>query len=75
MADRPGNVEGADRIRLALELYAAGEALMRQRLRRILPDADEDAIEQRILSWLAHRPGAEAGDAAGRRGTWPRAAR
>jgi hypothetical protein len=62
----------AARLRLALDLFEAGEAMMRQRLRREHPDADDVEIERRIVAWLRERPGAEHGDAAGRRVSWPR---
>lgn len=56
----------AMRFRLALDLFATGEALMRQRIRRLHPDWTEAQIERRMAEWLRHRPGAENGDAAGR---------
>jgi hypothetical protein len=62
----------ARRLRLALDLFAAGEAMMRQRLRRLHPDLDDAAIERRLIAWLQSRPGAEAGDASGRPAAWPR---
>ena len=61
---------GADaatmRFRLALDLFATGEALMRQRVRRLHPDWGETQIEGRMAEWLHERPGAENGDAVGR---------
>jgi len=62
----------AARLRLALDLFAAGEALMRQNLKRRFPDDDDNAIETRLRAWLCERPGAENGDAAGRPRPWPR---
>jgi hypothetical protein len=62
----------ARRLRLALELYEAGEAMMRQRLRREHPHLSEREIEARLMAWLMERPGAELGDAAGRLAPWPR---
>lgn len=47
---------GADRLRLALDLFEAAEALMRQNLRRASPHASEEEIEQKILEWLPDRP-------------------
>jgi hypothetical protein len=61
----------AARLRLALDLFAAGEALMRQNLKRRFPEDDEDAIETRLRAWLCQRPGAEHGDAVGRPLPWP----
>jgi hypothetical protein len=55
-----------------LELFAAGEEIMRQNLRRRFPDATVEEIEERLLAWLHERPGAEHGDAEGRPGVWPR---
>ena len=62
----------ADRLRLALDLFAAGEAMMRQNLRRLHPDASEAEIERRLVAWLQERPGAEHGDANGIPVPWPR---
>jgi hypothetical protein len=56
----------AERLRVALDLYEAGEQLMRQNLRRRHPDASEAEIAERLAAWLRERPGAEHGDAAGR---------
>ena len=60
----------AMRFRLALDLFSTGEALMRQRLRRLHPSWSEDRIEVEIGDWLRERPGAETGDAAGRPVAW-----
>jgi Rv0078B-related antitoxin len=62
----------AERYRLTLELFAAGEEIMRQNLRRRFPDATPEEIEDRVVAWLRERPGAEHGDAVGRPGSWPR---
>jgi hypothetical protein len=56
----------AEKIRLALDLFATGEALMRQQLRRRHPDWTEAQLRRGLLEWLRERPGAENGDAAGR---------
>lgn len=61
----------AERMRMALDLYEVGEGMMRARLIRERPDADDAEIDAAILAWLQHRPGAEFGDfrhAATRRG-------
>ncbi len=58
--------QAAARLRLALELFSTGEAMMRQNLIRQYPNADEQEIEIRLLEWLGERPGAEYGDSAGR---------
>ena len=60
----------AMRLRLALDLFATGEALMRQRLRRLHPDWSEDRLANEIRTWLRERPGAETGDGAGRAVAW-----
>jgi hypothetical protein len=64
--------ELAERLRVAFDLFAAGESLMRQTLRRGHPAADATEIEVRLEAWLAERPGAEHGDAAGRAVSWPK---
>jgi hypothetical protein len=64
--------ETVERLRLALELFAAGEEMLRQSLRRRFPGVSEEEIETRIQEWLRDRPGAELGDSAGKPGTWPR---
>jgi hypothetical protein len=56
----------AEKLRLALDLFATGEALMRQQLRRRHPDWTEAQLRQGLQKWLRERPGAENGDAAGR---------
>lgn len=40
------------RMRMAMDLYQAAEAMMRQNLRRRSPQASEAQIERRFLSWL-----------------------
>ena len=67
--------EAARRLRLALELFETGEAMMRERLRREHPELSAAEIEARLLAWLRERPGAEHGDTSGRPVTWPRAGR
>lgn len=52
----------AARLRTALDLYEVGEAMMRQRLRRERPKAEEAEIDASIESWLTRRAGAEFGD-------------
>jgi len=54
------------RLRLALDLYEMGEKIMREGLKRRHADASPSQIDARLRAWLAHRPGAEAGDAVGR---------
>ncbi len=65
----------AARLRLALDMFAAGEAMMRQTLRRRFPAETDAEIERRVGRWLSERPGAENGDAEGQRVSWPRPGR
>jgi hypothetical protein len=62
----------AARFRLALELSAVADALREQRFRRERPDLDDETLESLMAEWRGTRPGAEAGDAAGRPVPWPR---
>lgn len=62
----------AERLRVAFDLFGAGEALMRQNLRRRFPHASDAEIEIHLNAWLAERPGAEWGDAVGQPVPWPR---
>jgi len=59
--------QAAERLRLAFDLFAAGESLMRQNLRRRFPAASAEEIEAHLDAGLSKRAGAELGDAAG----WP----
>ena len=59
--------ETARKLRIALDLHAAGVSLMRARLRRLHPDADDQEIRKRLKTWLQSRPGAEWGDTVGSR--------
>ena len=52
----------AQRIRIALDLYEVGEGMMRARLKREKPRADDAEIQFLIERWLRTRPGAEHGD-------------
>ena len=61
-----------ERMRLTFDLYATGEALMRQRICRENPGLSPADIEARLVAWLQTRPGAEHGDAEGQPGIWPR---
>jgi hypothetical protein len=62
----------ARRFRLALDMYELGERMVRQRLRREHPAADDRTIERLVGEWLRDRPGARDGDAVGRPAPWPR---
>jgi hypothetical protein len=56
----------AARLRLALDLFATGESLARQRLRRLHPEWTAGQVEEQLRRWLEQRPGPSAGDAEGR---------
>jgi hypothetical protein len=56
----------AESLLQALDMFTTGVEIMRQNLRRASPGASSDEIERRLTAWLRTRPGAEAGDAAGR---------
>lgn len=62
----------AQRLNLCFDMFELGTEMMRQKLRREHPDANEDEIRSRYLAWLHHRPGAEHGDGVGRPVSWPR---
>jgi hypothetical protein len=56
------------RLHAAFEMHDEGVALMRQNLRRRMPDADEATIARALNAWLGDRPP----DAPGRIVPWPR---
>ena len=60
----------AARLRLALDLFATGEGLARQRMRRLHPEWTPGQIDEQITVWLRERPGAESGDGEGRPVAW-----
>ena len=62
----------AARVRLALELSAVADAMRAQRFRRERSDASETEISALMEAWRGERPGAKAGDSAGRSVSWPR---
>jgi hypothetical protein len=66
--------QAAARLRAALEMFETGVQMMRQNLRRDHPTLGDAEIEARVTAWLRERPGAEFGDAVGRRVPWPRSA-
>jgi Rv0078B-related antitoxin len=66
--------QAAARLRAALEMFETGVQMMRQNLRRDHPTLSDAEIEARVTAWLRERPGAEFGDAVGRRVPWPRSA-
>jgi hypothetical protein len=64
--------QAAARLRAALEMFETGVEMMRQNLRRAHPGLADPEVEARLTAWLRERPGAEFGDAVGRRVAWPR---
>jgi hypothetical protein len=66
MVRDPRTDDPAAKLRLALDLFDSGVALMRETLRRRWPDASDPTVEAAIAAWLRQRPGAEHGDTAGR---------
>lgn len=67
-----GSSRVADRYALLMDLFAAGEEIMQQNLRRRAPGASDDEIEEALVAWLQDRPGASCGDAEGIVARWPR---
>ena len=57
----------SEKLRIALELFESGVAMMRETLRRRHPSESDAGIEERLRQWIRHRPGAEDGDCVGRR--------
>ncbi len=51
-----------ERMQVLFDLYQTAEDMMRQNLRRKFQQATPEEIEERLLSWLRDRPGAERGD-------------
>ena len=56
----------ARRLRQTFDMFDAGVSMMRARLRREHPDADDREIDHLVRVWLHTRPGAEHGDSPGR---------
>ncbi len=52
-------------MRLALDMYEVGEAMVRARLRRDDPTITTEALDEAVRAWRLSRPGAEHGDAVG----------
>jgi Rv0078B-related antitoxin len=57
--------EVIERMRMTFELYELAETMKRQNLRRQSPELSDDEIEEKLVAWLEHRPGAPHGDANG----------
>lgn len=56
----------AERFALVLELHEFAVEQMHANLRRRMPGATAEQIEQKLAEWSMHRPGAEHGDGVGR---------
>ncbi|MGH9318974.1 MAG: hypothetical protein ACRD21_24575 [Vicinamibacteria bacterium] len=63
----PSSLTPAEKLRVTLELFDAGVAMMRETLKRKHPTESEEQIEERLQGWVRHRPGAEDGDCIGRK--------
>ena len=61
-----------ERFLRAMEMYEAAEAAVREEFRQQNPTATEQEVEEHVLAWLRHRPGAEYGDGYGVPVPWPR---
>lgn len=70
--EQEDRARAAERLRTSLELHDLGVAMTRQRLRRLHPDATEEALQAMLRDWFAMRPGAEWGDGEGHPVPWPR---
>jgi hypothetical protein len=69
MADEETDEETvADRLLATLEMWEDGMTIMRENLRRRMPEATEDEIEAALDAWLCDRPP----DADGVPVSWPR---
>ena len=66
----PRTDDPAAKLRLALDLFDSGVAMMWETLRRRFPDASDQTIAEALALWLRERPGAEHGDTAGRVRDW-----
>jgi hypothetical protein len=61
------SITPSDKLRIALELFENGVAMMRETLRREHPTESVAQIEERLRQWIRHRPGTEEGDCVGRK--------
>lgn len=48
--------ELGEKLLLTFDMFEAGLALMREKLRREDPSLSEDALEARLIAWLGDRP-------------------
>jgi len=66
----PRTDDPAAKLRLALDLFDSGVAIMRESLKRRFPEASDQTVAEALDAWLRQRPGAEHGDTAGRLRDW-----
>jgi len=64
--DRDDELTPLEKMQITFDLFEASVEIQRQNLRRNHPHATEKEIEDLLVAWLQHRPGAEHGDAEGR---------
>jgi hypothetical protein len=57
----------SEKLRIALELFESGVAMMRETLKREHPNESDAQIDERLRQRVRHRPGAEDSDSVGRR--------
>lgn len=55
-----------ERFAMVLELHEFAVEQMRSNLRRRMPGASPEQLEEALAEWSMHRPGAEHGDSVGR---------
>lgn len=55
----------ASRFQTTLDLFAAGEQMMRLKLQRENPGLTAREVDELLTEWLRRRPGAEHGDCPG----------
>ncbi|MGB6853647.1 MAG: hypothetical protein WBG49_13780 [Thermoanaerobaculia bacterium] len=55
----------SSRFRSAMDLFAAGEDMMRLKLARDNPTLPLGEVEKLLTDWIRQRPGAERGDCPG----------
>ena len=53
------------RFQTTMDLFAAGEGMMRLKLARDNPTLGVEEVEKLLAEWLRQRPGAERGDCPG----------
>lgn len=67
-----GHDEMRARLEAALDLSELAAEMYEMKVRRDHPELSDEAIARTVTEWRRSRPGAEWGDAEGRRVPWPR---